>query len=122
MRVLTRRTAVLACVMVMMSGLLRGEHTRTISGSCDTNGNCKTPTTGVTAQAKIACTNASGSGAPVLNTCSVKCVVNCGNFILKKGDDAVITNGGTITLTCSGQAPTSCTLKITEKDSKAVAK
>src|SRR5262245_1403304 len=110
-------------ILILSVGLLlsavSGASGKTLKGSCDKNGNCVTPTTGVKPQATLRCSSASGANPQQnLTACSVNCVPNCGNYILKQGDDALIPNGGTITLICSGQAPTSCTLTITEPKAK----
>lgn len=85
----------------------------TLRGSCPKKGGCTGDSVGATRATKVTCTLAVGTKPKDFPpACYFKCTPRCGSARLLQGKSGATSGPGTITLTCNGQAPLRCELRV----------
>lgn len=99
------------CLMVVTiaTGIAYAKRIRNFTSTTDKNGSQHPATADINANGVIKCTSATGSN-PQQNPPA--CYVL--GQILRPGQTAGTGSGGTMTLTCNGQAPLRCSITITD--------
>lgn len=104
-------TGVCACLigLSIATGIAYAKRVRNFTSTTDRNGNQHPATADINANGVIKCTSATGSN-PQQNppACFVLGQILC------PGQTAGTGSGGTMTLTCNGQAPLRCSVTITD--------
>jgi hypothetical protein len=103
------KVVLLAAVCCSLIGVAQGRRVRSFTSTTDKNGNQRPATADVRPNGSIRCTTAIGQNP---NQNAPACYVL--GQILAPGQTAGTGGGGTMTLTCNGQAPLRCTVTVTD--------
>ena len=109
MKIVLRVSSAIVFFFAVTGGIVHAKRVRTFASTTDKNGNQHPATADINANGVIKCTAATGSNPQQYPPA---CFVL--GQILRPGQTAGTGPGGTMTLTCNGQAPLRCSVTITD--------